>query len=76
MRTTLDIDEDVLAAARALARDHGRSIGAVVSDLARKGLRPNTVPSGERGGVPVFPVSPGAPIVTDADVARALDEQW
>ena len=34
------------AAARALARDHGRSIGAVLSDLARKGLQPSAVSSG------------------------------
>ncbi|MCA1701630.1 MAG: antitoxin, partial [Actinobacteria bacterium] len=31
MRTTLDIDDDVIAAARELARDEGSSIGAVVS---------------------------------------------
>ena len=32
------IDDDVLLAARALARRDGRSIGAVISELARKGL--------------------------------------
>ena len=36
MRTTLDIDDDVMAAARELAREEGSSIGAVVSDLARR----------------------------------------
>jgi len=34
VRTTLDIDDDVIAAARELARDEKRSIGAIVSDLA------------------------------------------
>ncbi|MCY4026122.1 MAG: antitoxin [Acidobacteria bacterium] len=38
MRTTMAIDDDVLLAARALARRHGSSIGAVISELARKGL--------------------------------------
>ncbi|MGA3402343.1 MAG: type II toxin-antitoxin system VapB family antitoxin [Acetobacteraceae bacterium] len=35
MRTTLAIDDDVLAAAKALARQPHKTIGAVVSDLAR-----------------------------------------
>jgi hypothetical protein len=38
MRTTLDIDDDVLAAAKDLARRQNRTAGAVLSDLARKGL--------------------------------------
>jgi hypothetical protein len=39
MRTTLDIDDDVLAAARERARLERRSIGATLSALARDGLR-------------------------------------
>ena len=38
MRTTIAIDDDVLLAAKALARRDGSSIGAVISELARKGL--------------------------------------
>lgn len=38
MRTTLDIDEDVLLAAKALARRRRQTAGAVISELARKGL--------------------------------------
>jgi hypothetical protein len=76
MRTTLDIDDDVLAAARSIARDHGRSIGAVVSELARQGLHPSRPSATERRGVPLFRVSPDSPIVTDDDVKRALDEGW
>lgn len=38
MRTTLDIDEDVLQAARELARRERKSLGLVVSTLARHGL--------------------------------------
>ena len=40
MRTTLDIDEDVLQAVKELAAATGRTAGQVVSDLARKGLAP------------------------------------
>ena len=39
MRTTLTIDDDVLSAAKDLARRDGSSIGAVVSELARRGLQ-------------------------------------
>ena len=38
MRTTMNIDDDVLLAARGLARRDGSSIGAVISELARLGL--------------------------------------
>jgi hypothetical protein len=39
MRTTLDIDPEVLQAAKELARRQNRTAGEVVSDLARAGLR-------------------------------------
>ena len=38
MRTTLDIDDDVLAAAKELSRQQGLSAGEVVSALLRKAL--------------------------------------
>ena len=38
MRTTLDIEEDVLAAAKELARRQGTSAGHVVSNLLRVAL--------------------------------------
>lgn len=38
MRTTINLDDDVLLAAEGLARRDGTSIGAVISELARKGL--------------------------------------
>ena len=38
MRTTISIDDDVLLAAKSLAHRDGSSIGAVISELARKGL--------------------------------------
>jgi hypothetical protein len=42
MRTTLDIDDDILAAARDLAKAEGKTMGEIISDLARRGL---TAPS-------------------------------
>ena len=38
MRTTINLEDDVLLVARGLARRDGTSIGAVISELARKGL--------------------------------------
>ncbi len=38
MRTTLDIEEDVLFAAKELARREKKTAGKIISELARKGL--------------------------------------
>ena len=54
MRTTLDIDDDVLQAAKELAALHGKTAGQVVSELARKGISP-AGSSRVRNGVPVLP---------------------
>ena len=39
MRTTLSIEDDVFFAAKSLARRDGRSLGEVISDLARQALQ-------------------------------------
>ena len=59
MRTTLQIDEDVLEAAKCLARAEGKTLGEVISRLARKGLAPDPQQS-EDAGFPVFEVSEDA----------------
>jgi hypothetical protein len=38
MRTTLDIDDDILQAAKELARAERKTAGQVLSELARRGL--------------------------------------
>jgi len=59
MRTTLDIEDDVLQAAKELAQREGGTAGQVISALARRGLAVPTTDrkggSGIRGGVPVLP---------------------
>lgn len=72
MRTTVDLDPDVLQAARSLARSRGTTLGRVLSDLARSGLAPRK--EGSERGFPVFRVGPDAPPLTSEAVARALDE--
>ncbi len=57
MRTTLDIEDDVLQAAKELAAHDGITTGRMLSQLARKGLYPpETRTKGRvRNGVPIFP---------------------
>ena len=70
MRTTLAIDEDVLVAVKALAAQQRRSVGDVISDLARRSLhRPQA--GGERNGIPLLSPRPGSPPVT-LDLVNAL----
>ncbi len=57
MRTTLDLDEDVLQAAKELAAARGTTAGRVLSELARKALTPGRV-ARVRNGVPVLPRRP------------------
>ena len=74
MRTTLTVDDDVLAVARALAARRGVSLGNAVSDLARRGFK-GTGPGDHRDdGVPVFRVAAGAAPITSEDVQKALSD--
>ena len=73
MRTTLNLDDDVARAARSLAREQGRSLGAVLSDLARRGLEPSS-PLRYEGDFPVFVVRDGAGPLTPEMVARAAED--
>ena len=73
MRTTLAIDDDVLMAAKAIARQKNQTVGQVVSELARKSLRPPT-PGGERNGIPLLSVRDPEAIVT-LDIVNALRDE-
>ena len=72
MRTTLNLDDDVVAAARELAADQRRSLGAVISELARRGLTPAQVEIA--GDLPMIRVPAGTPPISPEMVRRALDE--
>ena len=75
MRTTLDIDDDVLQAAKELGGMQKKTAGQILSELARTALAP--VPQSRarvRNGVPLLPSQPGAPLMTMADVNRLRDE--
>ncbi len=72
MRTTLNLDDDVLARARILAMERSTSVGAVVSDLARRGWQSQRV--GTSGTLPVFEVAPDAAPITPDMVRDACEE--
>ncbi len=73
VRTTLAIDDDVLAAAKAIARQRNRTVGQVVSELARQSLHPPAA-SSERNGIPLLPVRNRDAVVT-LDVVNALRDE-
>jgi hypothetical protein len=74
MRTTINVDDDVLDAARAIARSERRALGAVLSDLVRRGLVPSQPRIDDEEGFPVFRVHPRTAPITDEMVQGALEE--
>ena len=75
MRTTLTIDDDILDAARDLAARQNKTIGEVVSELARRALRPTVSDTAATaGGVPLLPVRADARPVTLEMVNRLRDD--
>jgi hypothetical protein len=75
MRTTLAIDDDVLAAARRLAAHEGKSVGAIVSALARQSLTPKGKGPATRNGFPLLLRRGGMAPVTLALVNELRDER-
>jgi hypothetical protein len=75
MRTTVDLDEDVLRAAKDLAEERSQSLGRVLSDLARRGLQPRKAKGSTRNGVPLLPRLPGAKPVTSQAVKELLEQE-
>ena len=74
MRTTLDIDEDVLQTAKELAVKRGTTAGRVLSDLARSALVPRDRAARKRNGVPMLPQRRDGGLVTSEIVNRLRDE--
>lgn len=74
MRTTLDIDDDVLLAVKEIAAVNRVPAGKVMSRLARKGLERQQPKSKVRNGVPLLPPRPpGSPVLT-LDRIKQLSE--
>ena len=74
MRTTLSIDDDVLLAAKDLAARQDKTIGEVISALARQALRPSYPGASTRNGVPLLPVRSDGTSATMELVNKLRDE--
>ena len=74
MRTTLNLDDDVLLAVKELAELRGATAGAVLSELARSALAANRSAGAVRNGVPLLDPVAGEGIVTPEVVDRLRDE--
>ncbi|MDR1768651.1 MAG: DUF2191 domain-containing protein [Propionibacteriaceae bacterium] len=77
-RTTIDLDEAVLAAARGVVEDAARrgermSLGRAISALALRGLE-QTAPTRRTDGFPVLKLDVGHHVVTDALVKQHQDD--
>ena len=73
VRTTLDIDDDVLRAVKEIADRENSSAGRVISSLARKALSTRAKSPKLRNGIPVLP-SRGDVISLD-HVRKLLDQE-
>lgn len=74
MRTTLEIDDDVLAAAKELAIREKTTAGKMISEMARRGIQTrHGKPSGKRrNGFEILPAD--RRVVTPELIERLLQE--
>ncbi|MDR3359403.1 MAG: hypothetical protein LBO20_01840 [Bifidobacteriaceae bacterium] len=77
MRTTVELSAHTYERVKLLAETQGRSISTIVGELTQRGL--NEV-AGEQDGIGRDPetgfrfISLGGPVITDQDVADALED--
>lgn len=74
LRTTIAIDDDVLTAAKALAARQRKSIGKIISALARQALKPSPSGGGTRNGISLLSVRTDAVPITPELVSQLRDE--
>jgi len=74
MRTTLDIDDEILMTVKQIAQQRKTTAGSVVSSLLRESLEPKSFAIEYRDGVPILPRRPNSPVVTTELVNRLLNE--
>jgi hypothetical protein len=75
MRTTLDLDEDILTAAKEIARAENKTAGQVISDLARRALTASGLEEAQgqyRGGFRLM--RPTESVITSETVEKLLEE--
>lgn len=77
MNTTLNLDQDVMEAAKVIATRHSKSLDAVISEWARRGMQMPWLDSDEpslyRHGFHLLP--PRGEVITIEHVRRLMDEE-
>jgi hypothetical protein len=73
MRTTWNVEDEVVEEVRQYAKDRAIPAGQAASQLIRRGLKARLGIRYEHG-FPVFDVPEGSPIVTQEHVQRLIDE--
>jgi hypothetical protein len=74
VRTTLDIDDELLLTIKEMAQQRKTTAGSMVSSLLREALQPKSFKLEYRDGVPLLPRRENAPVVTSELVNRLRDE--
>jgi len=73
MRTTINLPDPLLAAAKKAAAETSRTLGAVIEDALREALSRRRHPGGGRPELPIFRGTGLLPGVDLADSAALLD---
>jgi hypothetical protein len=84
MRTTLDIDDELLLTVKQIAHQRKTTAGSVVSSLLRESLQPTSFRPEYRNGIPLLPRRPNAPSLRLANAShgrlitfdRTIRWQW
>jgi len=71
----VDLDEDLLRVAKALAQEREQSLGRVLSDLVRRGLQPPGKGNARHGVIPILPRKAGGGPVTSQAVKELLEAE-
>lgn len=74
MRTTLEIDEDLLRYLKEQAEETGRSTGEIASDLMRQALDAPEKPR-HHTEFPTFTRSPGSNVVVTMELVNTLRDE-
>jgi hypothetical protein len=78
MRTTVDLPDDLLKRAKIAAVERGVTLRALIGSAVARDLAAGPLPQEKRKRVqfPIFPSSrPGSMKLTNADIARAEEEE-
>jgi len=75
MRTTLSVDDDVLLAVQEQARREKRSVGAVLSDLARQAINGPAAPATGSDRHGFTPLPRRGPVVSNELIDRLRDDK-